>query len=164
MSNHVVAVNIVRQPSPFAPQDARTSTKSFVRLEGSVADLRKALLDDQVIQPGDKFYGFNGQPISNNSELHTTWTDALQGILVVGAEDTPAPAEPVVHRPCVHQMHAPVASAQLHIHAPTVKAIKVPQLIFNSGESDVSETKTLTEACVTPVNKPSCVCPLHLSS
>lgn len=78
MSNHVVAVNIVRQPSPFAPQTSRTRTKSFVRLEGSVADLRKALLEDQVIQPNDKFYGVNGQPLSNNSEIHTKWTEALQ--------------------------------------------------------------------------------------
>ena len=78
MSNHVVAVNIVRQPSPFAPQATRTRTKSFVRLEGSVADLRRTLLEDQVIQPSDKFYGVDGQALSNVSEVHTKWTEALQ--------------------------------------------------------------------------------------
>ena len=78
MSNHAVAVNIVRQPSPFAPQATRTETKSFLRLEASVADLRKALLEDQVIQPGDKFYGTNGQALSHHSEFNTKWTEALQ--------------------------------------------------------------------------------------
>jgi hypothetical protein len=78
MSSPVVAVNIVRQPSPFAPQEARTRTKSYVRLEGSVADLRKALLEDHVIKPSDKFYSVVGQPVLNASEANTKWMDALQ--------------------------------------------------------------------------------------
>ncbi|KAI0759158.1 hypothetical protein BC629DRAFT_1071515 [Irpex lacteus] len=154
-------VNIVRQPSPFAPQNSRTRTKSFVHLEGSVADLRKALLEDQVIQPNDKFYGVNGQPLSNNSEIHTKWTEALQGILVVGAEETEAPAEPIA-RPtytCIYKTQTP---AHLPIQAPIVKRVEeVPQVIYSlsSASSDTSDTKTaVTEQLAIPAPKPTCIC------
>lgn len=75
MSSPIVAVNIVRRPGPHALHAVRT--RSFVQLDGTVADLRQALQVDQVIKPTDKFY-IDGRALANTSEKYTKWTDVLR--------------------------------------------------------------------------------------
>ncbi|KAI0337700.1 hypothetical protein BDW22DRAFT_858661 [Trametopsis cervina] len=176
MSNPFVEVDIIRQPSPFAPHEIRTRTKSFVRLEGSVAELRKALVEGQVIKPGDKFYTSEGA-LSQHSEGHTKWTEVLRGVLVVTGDEAPM-NEPstvpsvtayhhshdstlriptVVDHHVAHQTGNLVAGDTIHHPQPLAKpAERTPELVLSSAVSDTSDVGTTP---ATPNYHTTCACP-----
>jgi len=149
MSNAVVGINIVRRPSPFAPH--ATKTKSFVTLDGSVADLRKVLLEDQVIQPSDKFY-IDGRTLAKTSEQHLKWTDVLREIVVVGNENGQTSNDTPEIDSCTCKTHTHAHAVQLPITTPEIKVTQVQHVVkspsydvLRSDSSDVSDARTLTD-------------------
>lgn len=76
MTTAFVALNVVRKSGPG---DCSTGIKarSSAPLEGSLSDLRKILIQDEVIHETDKFY-VDGRAIGKTAEAHTKWTDLLR--------------------------------------------------------------------------------------
>ena len=70
-----IPVNIVKR---IGPAD-RIGTKFtvYVAPDGSLAELRTVLVEDEVADPGDKFY-VEGRALGKSSEANVKWTAALK--------------------------------------------------------------------------------------
>lgn len=70
-----VAVNITKRSGPAD----RIGTKHtvYVAEDGTLADLRVVLTDDEVTSASDKFY-VDGRALGKSSEAKTKWKSALK--------------------------------------------------------------------------------------